>query len=211
MAGGEKSFDFAVDRLETYKGRADFYNMRKVSERGHDISRLPYSIKILLENAIRHSKTVEGATEAANRLLEWPRSIGAEFPFMPYRVLLQDYTGVPLIVDLAAMRDAMLKARKGPGKDQLNRAHRPRHRPLRPGRQVGQHPRLRIQHRERVREELGEVCAAQVGAGLVQEHEGLPAWQGDLPPGQPRVPLYRRGLRRPGREALRVPRHRGRH
>jgi len=116
MAGGEKSFDFAVDRLETYKGRADFYNMRKVSERGHDISRLPYSIKVLLENAIRHSKTVEGATEAANRLLEWPRSVGSEFPFMPYRVLLQDYTGVPLIVDLAAMRDAMSRRGKDPAK-----------------------------------------------------------------------------------------------
>jgi aconitate hydratase len=114
MTGGEKSFDFAVDRLETYKGRADFYNLRKVSERGHDISRLPYSIKILLENAIRHSKTVEGATEAANRLLEWPRSVGSEFPFVPYRVLLQDYTGVPLVVDLAAMRDAMSKRGKDP-------------------------------------------------------------------------------------------------
>jgi aconitate hydratase len=116
MTGGEKSFDFAVDRLETYKGRADFYNLRKVSERGHDISRLPYSIKILLENAIRHSKTVEGATEAANRLLGWPRSVGSEFPFMPYRVLLQDYTGVPLIVDLAAMRDAMSKRGRDPSK-----------------------------------------------------------------------------------------------
>jgi len=116
MTSGEKSFDFAVDRLETYKGRADFYNLRKVSERGHDISRLPYSIKILLENAIRHSKTVEGATEAANRLLEWPRSVGSEFPFVPYRVLLQDYTGVPLIVDLAAMRDAMSRQGRDPGK-----------------------------------------------------------------------------------------------
>ena len=114
MTGGEKSFDFAVDRLETYKGRADFYNLRKVSERGHDISRLPYSIKILLENAIRHSKTVEGSTDAANRLLEWPRSIGSEFPFVPYRVLLQDYTGVPLVVDLAAMRDAMSRRGKDP-------------------------------------------------------------------------------------------------
>jgi len=116
MTGGEKSFDFAVDRLETYKGRADFYNLRKVSERGHDLSRLPFSIKILLENAIRHSKTVGGATEAANRLLEWPRSIGSEFPFVPYRVLLQDYTGVPLIVDFAAMRDAMSRRGKDPGK-----------------------------------------------------------------------------------------------
>jgi len=116
MTGGERSFDFAVDRLETYKGRVDFYNLRKVSERGHDISRLPYSIKILLENAIRHSKTVEGATEAANRLLDWPRSVGSEFPFVPYRVLLQDYTGVPLIVDLAAMRDEISRRGKDPGR-----------------------------------------------------------------------------------------------
>jgi aconitate hydratase len=116
MASGERSFDFAVDRLETYKGRSDFYSLRKVSERGHDISRLPYSIKVLLENSLRHSKTVEGATEACNRLLEWPRSIGAEFPFMPYRVLLQDYTGVPLIVDLAAMRDEMVRRGKDPTK-----------------------------------------------------------------------------------------------
>jgi aconitate hydratase len=116
MTGGEKSFDFAVDRLETQRGRADFYNLRKVSERGHDISRFPYSIKILLENAIRHSRSVGGATEAANRLLEWPRSVSSEFPFVPYRVLLQDYTGVPLIVDLAALRDAFSKRGKDPGK-----------------------------------------------------------------------------------------------
>ncbi len=116
MTGGEKSFDFAVDRLETQRGRADFYNLRKVSERGHDISRFPYSIKILLENAIRHSRSVGGATEAANRLLEWPRSVSSEFPFVPYRVLLQDYTGVPLIVDLAALRDAVSKRGKDPGK-----------------------------------------------------------------------------------------------
>jgi aconitate hydratase len=116
MTGGERSFDFAVDRLETYKGRVDFYNLRKVSERGHDISRLPYSIKILLENAVRHSRTIEGATDAANRLLEWPRSVGSEFPFVPYRVLLQDYTGVPLIVDLAAMRDEVSRRGKDPRK-----------------------------------------------------------------------------------------------
>ncbi|HUI01808.1 MAG TPA: aconitate hydratase AcnA [Nitrososphaerales archaeon] len=116
MAGGEKSFDVALDRLETYRGRVDFYNMRKVSERGYDLSRLPYSVRILLENAIRNAKSVEGSAEAANRLLEWPRSIGSEFPFMPYRVLLQDYTGVPLIVDLAAMRDAMSRLGKDPAR-----------------------------------------------------------------------------------------------
>ncbi len=93
MPNAERSFDFALDRIETRKGKADFCNLRKVSERGHEISRLPYSIKILLENAIRHSKSVEGASEAANRLLEWPRSVGSEFPFMPYRVPLAGLHG----------------------------------------------------------------------------------------------------------------------
>ena len=116
MAGGERSFDFTLDRMETSSGRSDIWSLRKVAERGHDISRLPYSIKVLLENALRNSKTVEGATEAANGLLEWPRSVGSEFPFIPYRVLLQDYTGVPLIVDLAAMRDAMQARGKDPRK-----------------------------------------------------------------------------------------------
>ncbi len=64
----------------------------------------------MVENALRNSGGVEGANEAVHRLLEWPRSIGSGLPFMPYRVLLQDYTGVPLIVDLAAMRDAMKRS-----------------------------------------------------------------------------------------------------
>jgi aconitate hydratase A / 2-methylisocitrate dehydratase len=61
---------------------------------------------VLLENSARHSGKVHGALEAAHRLASWPSSIGEEMPFMPHRVLLQDYTGVPLVVDLAAMRDA---------------------------------------------------------------------------------------------------------
>ncbi len=80
--------------------------MLKMKELGYDIERLPYSIRVLLENAARHSEGVHGALEAAHALAQWPKTIDSETPFMPERVLLQDYTGVPLVVDLAAMRDA---------------------------------------------------------------------------------------------------------
>ncbi len=109
MAGSRK-YDSIIARIDSPKGPAEFYSLRKLSEQGHNMSALPYSIRILLENAIRNSSTGEEAEEAVSRLLEWPKSIGAGFGFMPYRVLLQDYTGIPLIVDLAAMRDAMKRS-----------------------------------------------------------------------------------------------------
>jgi aconitase A len=104
---GSESFASVVDRIESPRGPSEFYSLKKL---GHDVSRLPYSIRILLENAVRNSASMEEAAEAARRLVDWPKSIGSGFPFMPYRVLLQDYTGVPLIVDLAAMRDAMKRS-----------------------------------------------------------------------------------------------------
>lgn len=102
------SEEFASTRqqIETPEGRATVYGIRKLTRLGHDVDSLPYSIKILLENALRSSEHVHGAREAAEALARWPKSIGSETPFMPHRVLLQDYTGVPLVVDLAAMRDA---------------------------------------------------------------------------------------------------------
>jgi aconitate hydratase len=107
---GSNGFDSVIERADSPKGPANFYSLKRLEDQGHDISNLPYSIRILLENAVRNAATMEGAGEAADRLLEWPKSIGSGFPFMPYRVLLQDYTGVPLIVDLAAMRDAMKRS-----------------------------------------------------------------------------------------------------
>ncbi len=102
-------FDLARERLDTSKGRAILYNIQRLKKLGYDVDSLPYSIRVLLENELRFSGKVPGATEAARALANWPNSVGAEMPFMPYRVLLQDYTGVPLVVDLAAMRDAARK------------------------------------------------------------------------------------------------------
>lgn len=106
----QEKLDFMREKIPTSAGSATVYNILKLKDLGYDVDRLPFSVRVLLENAARHSGRVKGALEAAHALAQWPRSIGAETPFMPYRVLLQDYTGVPLVVDLAAMRDAAREA-----------------------------------------------------------------------------------------------------
>jgi aconitate hydratase len=100
--------------MDTYKGKAHYYDIKQLKESGYDIEALPYSIRVLLENLLRSSGKVPGASEAVRVLASWPKSIGSELPFVPHRVLLQDYTGVPLIVDLAAMRSAFARTKRNP-------------------------------------------------------------------------------------------------
>lgn len=111
-----ESFDDLKEKIRTPSGEATIFNVLRLEDMGYDARRLPYSVRVLLENAARHSGTVNGAAEAVKSLAEWPASVGREIPFMPYRVLLQDYTGVPLVVDLAAMRDAAEAAGIDPSK-----------------------------------------------------------------------------------------------
>jgi aconitate hydratase len=106
IAMAPESMEGIRETIDSPAGRAAAYNVLKLEDMGYDVEKLPYSVRVLLENAARHSGKVQGALEAAHALARWPRSIDSETPFMPYRVLLQDYTGVPLVVDLAAMRDA---------------------------------------------------------------------------------------------------------
>ena len=84
------------------------YSLEALAER-HDISRLPYSLKILLENLLRHEDGVNITREDIAALADWDPEAGSgrEIAFTPARVLMQDFTGVPAVVDLAAMRDAM--------------------------------------------------------------------------------------------------------
>lgn len=108
------SFDFAKATFDTYRGKASYYDIGKLRQLGFDMDALPYSIRVLLENSLRSAGKVPGASEAVRLLADWPKSIGSELPFMPFRVLLQDYTGVPLIVDLAAMRSAFARTKRNP-------------------------------------------------------------------------------------------------
>jgi aconitate hydratase len=74
-----------------------------------DVARLPYSIKVLLENMLRLEDGVSVTAEAIEAIAGWDAEAepSVEIPFQPARVLMQDFTGVPAVVDLAAMRDAM--------------------------------------------------------------------------------------------------------
>ncbi len=103
------------EKIDLQSGKAGAFNILKMKELGYDVERLPYSVRVLLENAARHSDRVHGALEAAHALARWPKTVDSETPFMPERVLLQDYTGVPLVVDLASMRDAARAAGLKPG------------------------------------------------------------------------------------------------
>src|SRR3954463_4426393 len=74
-----------------------------------DVARLPYSLKVLLENALRLEDGESVTSDNVEAIASWDASAepSEEIPFQPARVLMQDFTGVPAIVDLAAMRDAM--------------------------------------------------------------------------------------------------------
>src|SRR5688500_6756296 len=84
------------------------------------VSRLPYSMKILLENVLRREDNAFVKTEDIRALAQWQATAGLEkeISFMPARVLLQDFTGVPCVVDLAAMRDAIVALSGNP--DRVN-------------------------------------------------------------------------------------------
>jgi aconitate hydratase len=93
-----------------------FYSLKELEKDGHRISRLPYPVRIILESLIRNidGKTV---TESdVENLLKWnaAKPSDSEIPFKVARVVMQDFTGVPAVVDLAAMRDAARAAGKDP-------------------------------------------------------------------------------------------------
>jgi aconitate hydratase len=91
-------------------GSADYYALAALEDAGLcTLPRLPYSIRILLESVLRNYDGFEVTEEAVRALAGWsPETAGStEVPFKPARVVLQDFTGVPALVDLAAMRSAM--------------------------------------------------------------------------------------------------------
>ena len=86
------------------------FSLAKLGER-FDLARLPFSMKILLENLLRHEDGVNVTAKEIEAVANWnaAREPDTEISFMPARVILQDFTGVPCVVDLAAMRDAVVR------------------------------------------------------------------------------------------------------
>jgi len=94
--------------LEVSGRQFEIHRLDALQER-FDVARLPYSLKVLLENALRLEDGDSVTSDDVEALASWDANAepSVEIPFQPARVLMQDFTGVPAIVDLAAMRDAM--------------------------------------------------------------------------------------------------------
>ena len=99
----------ARDTLRAGSRTYEYFRLGALSERGHDLATLPYSLKILLENLLRCEDGRSVVADDIAALAAWqPGAQSAkEIAYRPARVLLQDFTGVPCVVDLAAMRDAI--------------------------------------------------------------------------------------------------------
>ncbi|MEN1971089.1 aconitate hydratase AcnA [Luteimonas sp. MJ204] len=108
------------DRLEVNGKSYTYASLAKLGTQ-FDLARLPYSMKILLENLLRHEDGgITVGKEHIEAVARWDATAepDTEIAFMPARVVLQDFTGVPCVVDLAAMRDAV--ARLGGSPEQIN-------------------------------------------------------------------------------------------
>ncbi len=104
----------------TFKGtlsiegqKLDIISLGKVAEAYPQVKKLPFSIRILLENALRNFDGFLVTEEHIENLINWnPKGSDASVPFKPARVLMQDFTGVPAVVDLAAIRSEAIRQGK---------------------------------------------------------------------------------------------------
>ena len=103
----KNSFE-AQATLEVGGGELEIHRLDALQQR-FDVARLPYSLKVLLENALRLEDGTSVTSDDVEAIASWDAKAepSVEIPFQPARVLMQDFTGVPAVVDLAAMRDAM--------------------------------------------------------------------------------------------------------
>ncbi len=103
--------------LDTGSGEVELYSLKTLNEKvDTDLSTLPYSIRVMLEILLRNAGGKFVSEEDVEALANWPESIGGELAYLPARVVMQDFTGVPAIVDLAAMRSAMQEVGGDPSK-----------------------------------------------------------------------------------------------
>ena len=92
------------------------YSLKALKDSGFDTSRLPVSIKIVLESVLRNCDGKRASEDDVKKLAGWSAAEPGDYevPFVVSRIVLQDFTGVPLLVDLAAMRDAAKAQNKNP-------------------------------------------------------------------------------------------------
>ena len=101
--------------IKTSAGKFTYYDLKAILKKGPDIEKFPFSIRILLENIIRNQDGLTFTLNHLDNILNWkPDPALVEVPFMPARVLMQDFTGVPSIVDLASIRTEAARKGKDP-------------------------------------------------------------------------------------------------
>jgi aconitate hydratase len=102
--------DGALGRLNVVGGTVGIRRLNWLPGASGKLEHLPHTVKILLENLLRRAGTREVPDRDVLALLRWPDLSDTDIAFMPSRVLMQDFTGVPAVVDLAAMRSAVARA-----------------------------------------------------------------------------------------------------
>lgn len=109
-----------IRELETPLGKVKYYSLKELQKQGFEISKLPFSLRVLVENALRNHDGLRVTEENVRTILSWNAKMASDkdIPFMPARVLLQDFTGVPCVVDLASLRAEA--ARKGKDVSKIN-------------------------------------------------------------------------------------------
>lgn len=101
--------------LSVNGNKVSYYSLQALVEKGYPIAALPFSVRVLLENALRNYDGYVITAEHVDTILQWkPEPSDKEIPFMPARVLMQDFTGVPAIVDIASLRAEMSRKGKDP-------------------------------------------------------------------------------------------------
>ncbi|MBK8525777.1 MAG: aconitate hydratase AcnA [Rubrivivax sp.] len=101
----------SIATMTTATSNARYISLAKLAGKtGVDLARLPHTVKILLENIARRAGERDVSQADVKSLARWPDGDDASLAFMPARVLMQDFTGVPAVVDLAAMRSALARA-----------------------------------------------------------------------------------------------------
>lgn len=105
-----KNYIGITESLKTSSGTASYISLAKIAKQtGADLTRLPHTVKILLENIARRVGSRDVPKADVEALARWPYGDESSLAFMPARVLMQDFTGVPAVVDLAAMRSAVAR------------------------------------------------------------------------------------------------------
>jgi hypothetical protein len=202
----------AKDTLSVGDNSYDYFRLGAVQGEGLDVASLPFSLKILLEALLRTEDGADITAEHIKALAGWDPSAepDQEIQFTPARVIMQDFTGVPCVVDLATMREAMADLGGDPAK--VN--------PLAPAEMVIDHSVIadffgtpdafEPQRGHRVRAQPRALPVPALGPGRLRRLQGRSAGHRHRPPGQHREPRSRR-LPACGHGAPGLPRHLRRH